>query len=97
MMWRYPLDLDGKQSLKTSYNICSQVNRCITMKDGIIYSCNTIAGIEHFNKYFNTKLEVTSRDILKLHDVENINKIYDFLYTPKPFCRYCKRKELVLE
>ena len=95
-MWKYPLDIDGKQPLKTSYNICSQVNRCITMKDGIIYPCNTIAGIEHFNKYFNTNLEVTSCDILKLHEVENINEIYDFLYTPKPFCKYCKRKDLVL-
>jgi len=95
-MWKYPLDLDGKQSIKTSYNICSQINRCITTKDGIIYPCNTIAGIEHFNKYFNTNLEVTSGDILKLHEVENINEIFDFLHTPKPFCRYCKRKDLVL-
>jgi len=95
-MWKYPLDLDGKQPLKTSYNICSQINRCVTMKDGIIYPCNTIAGIEHFNKYFNTNLEVTSCDILKLHEVESINEIYNFLYTPKPFCKYCKRKDLVL-
>jgi len=95
-MWKYPLDLDGKQSLKTSYHICTQINRCVTMKDGIIYPCNTIAGIEHFNKYFNKNLEVTSGDVLKLHEVENINEIYEFLYTPKPFCRYCNRKGLIL-
>ena len=95
-MWKYPLDLYGKQKLKASYNICSQINKCVTMIDGIIYPCNTIAGIKHFNKYFNTNFEVTSGDILKLHEVENINEIYEFLHTPKPFCKYCKRKSLIL-
>ncbi|MDR0455831.1 MAG: 4Fe-4S cluster-binding domain-containing protein [Treponema sp.] len=95
-MWKYPLDLEGKQSLKTSYNICSQINRCITMKDGLIYACNTIAGIEHFNKYFNTNLEVLSGDVLKLHEVKKLDEIYEYLSTPKPFCRYCNRKGLIL-
>jgi len=96
LMWKYPLDLDGKQPLKTSYSICTQINQCITMKDGIIYPCNTIARIEHFNKHFNTNLMVTSRDILKLHEVDDINELYEFLSTPKLFCRYCNRNGLVL-
>jgi MoaA/NifB/PqqE/SkfB family radical SAM enzyme len=91
-MWKYPLDIDGKQPLKRSYNICSQINRCVTMKDGLIYPCNTIAGIEHFNKYFNENLKVTADDVLELHNVKDINEIYEFLYTPKPFCKYCNRQ-----
>ncbi|MDR2176931.1 MAG: hypothetical protein LBP20_02685, partial [Treponema sp.] len=61
------------------------------MKNGIIYPCNTIAGIEHFNKYFNKNLEVSSGDILELKKVRDINEVYEFLYTPKPFCKYCNR------
>ncbi|MDR2521130.1 MAG: hypothetical protein LBC72_01060, partial [Spirochaetaceae bacterium] len=91
-MWKYPLDVEGKQPLNRSYGICSQINRCITMKDGKIYPCNTIAGIGHFNKYFNKNLEVTPADVLELHSVTDVNEIYQFLYTPKPFCKYCNRK-----
>jgi len=95
-MWKYPLDLDGGQSLKRGFNICTQINRCITMKDGKIYPCNTIAGIEHFNKYFDKNLEVTGRDILDLYKVKDIKEISGFLCTPKPFCRYCNRRGIVL-
>ncbi|MDR3334086.1 MAG: radical SAM protein [Treponema sp.] len=95
LMWKYPLDLEGRQSLRRSYDICTQINRCITMKDGKIYPCNTIAGIEHFNKYFNKNLEVTADDVLELSKVKNVNEIYEFLHTPKPFCKYCNRKGVV--
>jgi MoaA/NifB/PqqE/SkfB family radical SAM enzyme len=98
-MWKYPLDLEGAQPLARSFNICTQVNRCITMKDGYIYPCNTIAGIEHFNARFNTKLEkkleLTADDVLELNTVKNINEVYEFLSKPKPFCRYCNRKGVV--
>jgi MoaA/NifB/PqqE/SkfB family radical SAM enzyme len=94
-MWKYPLDVEGKQPLSRSFNICTQINRCITMKDGKIYPCNTIAGIEHFNKYFNKKLEVTEGDVLELDKVKSINEIYEFLHTPKPFCKYCNRMGVV--
>ena len=90
-MWKYPLDMEGKQSLKRSYGICSQINRCITMKEGKIYPCNTVAGIGHFNRYFGKDLEVAAEDILELHKVKDINEVYKFLYTPKPFCKYCNR------
>jgi molybdenum cofactor biosynthesis enzyme MoaA len=71
-MWKYPLDIEGSQPLKRSYRICTQINRCVTMKDGIIYPCNTIAGIEHFNKHFKKNLEVSPQDILELHKVKDI-------------------------
>ena len=94
-MWKYPLDTEGKQPLSRSYDICSQINRCITMKDGKIYPCNTIAGIGHFNKYFNRTLEVTADDVLEINKIKDVNEIYNFLYTAKPFCKYCNRKGVV--
>lgn len=95
-MWKYPLDLTGKQPLSRGYDICSQINLCITMDNGKIYPCNTISNIKHFNKYFNKKLEITSGDFLELRNVGNINEIYEFLCAPKPFCRYCNRKGIKL-
>jgi sulfatase maturation enzyme AslB (radical SAM superfamily) len=95
-MWKYPLDITGKQPLSRSYAICTQINRCITMKEGKIYACNTIAGIGHFNRYFHKKLQVTDEDVLELHNVKDVKEIYEYLCTPKPFCGYCNRKGLVL-
>jgi MoaA/NifB/PqqE/SkfB family radical SAM enzyme len=91
-MWKYPLDMEGKQPLSRSFNICNQVNSCIRMKDGKIYPCNTIACIEHFNNYFAKNLEVTKEDVITMKDVNNIREIYEFLAKPKPFCKYCNRK-----
>jgi MoaA/NifB/PqqE/SkfB family radical SAM enzyme len=96
LMWKYPLDLEGKQSLRRSYNLCTQINTCVTLKDGKIYPCNTIAGIKHFNKYFNAKLEVISDDVLDIYKVEDINEVYSFLARAKHFCRYCNRRGIVL-
>jgi MoaA/NifB/PqqE/SkfB family radical SAM enzyme len=90
-MWKYPLDLAGKQPLSHSFNICNQVNSCIRMKDGKIYPCNTIACIEHFNVFFGENLEVTKDDIIEIRNVNNIHEIYEFLIKPKPFCKYCNR------
>ena len=95
-MWKYPLDLEGKQSLKNSFNICTQVNVCLTIKNGIIYPCNTIAGIEHFNRYFDKNLLLTSKDTLDINKVNNVEEIIQFLCTPKPFCKFCNRAGLEL-
>ena len=94
-MWKYPIDLHGKQKLKNSFYICNQVNSCLRMKNGIIYPCNTIACIDHFNGYFNTKLAVTEKDYININDVKSIDEVYDFLIAPKAFCKYCNRKGVV--
>ena len=91
-MWKYPIDLNGKVSLKNSHKMCSQVNSCIRMKNGKIYPCNTTACIEHFNRYFGKNLElIPGKDYLELDKVKNIQEIFEFLITPPPFCRYCNR------
>jgi len=95
LMYKYPLDLNGKQTLKRSYNICNQIYCCNTIKDGKIYPCSPIARIGHFNKYFNKKLEISSGDALELKNVKSVDEIYDFLCSPKPFCKYCNRKDAV--
>jgi len=95
-MWKYPLDLQGTQPPRRSFNICNQVNSCIRMKNGRIYPCNTIPCIEHFNRFFGQRLAVTGEDSFDLHQAASIGEIYRFLITPKPFCRYCNRAGIVL-
>jgi MoaA/NifB/PqqE/SkfB family radical SAM enzyme len=90
-MWKYPIDLHGKQKFKNSFYICNQVNSCLRIKNGVIYPCNTIACIEHFNSYFNIKLEVTKKDYININNIKSIDEIYDFLIEPKPFCKHCNR------
>jgi MoaA/NifB/PqqE/SkfB family radical SAM enzyme len=93
-MWKYPLDLDGKQSLKNSYKLCNQLNNCIRLQDGKIYPCETIAAIKHFNCYFNRNLVLSAEDTLDIYKISNISEVFDFLVTPKPFCRNCNKKNV---
>ena len=95
LMHKFPLDLTGNQTLKRSYNICNEINSCHIIKNGKIYPCNPIARIVHFNKYFNKKLEISSEDVLELKNIVNIEQIYNFLCSPKSFCKYCNRRDAV--
>jgi len=91
-LWKYPLDISGQQPLTRSYDICTQINRCITLKEGKIYPCSAIAGIDHFNRYFHQNLVVSPDDVLDIYQVNDVKEIFNFLCSPKPFCRYCNRK-----
>ena len=95
-LWKYPIDLEGKQTLKNSFKLCSQVNTCFSLDDGKIYPCNPIAMAKYFNKAFNQNLEISDSDILDLENVSTLDEIFDFLCSPKPFCRYCNRQDIVL-
>ena len=95
-MWKYPLDFEGKQPLSRSYELCSQINTCFSMENGLIYPCNPIAKAKYFNKYFDKNMEITKSDTLDLHTVASIDEVFEFLCSPKPFCRYCNRRGLVL-
>jgi hypothetical protein len=96
LMWKYPLDLEGNQPLIHSYNLCTQINTCVTINEGKLFPCNTIAGIRHFNKFFDKNLKVSPDDVLDIEKVNDINEVFAFLSASKPFCRYCNRKGLVL-
>jgi MoaA/NifB/PqqE/SkfB family radical SAM enzyme len=92
LMWKYPLDINGQQPLSRSFKICNQVNSCIQMKNGLIYPCNTIACICHFNDFFGKNMKIMREDVIEINQVKSITEIYEFLIKPKPFCKYCNRK-----
>jgi MoaA/NifB/PqqE/SkfB family radical SAM enzyme len=93
-MWTRPLDLNGTQDLEHSWKYCHEANNCIRLENGMIYPCVTIYSVRHFNKYFDTNMVVSPDDVLELDSVRNLDEILTFLSTPKPFCRYCKRKDI---
>jgi sulfatase maturation enzyme AslB (radical SAM superfamily) len=93
--WKKPLDISGKQNAVESFNHCQDANRCIQLRDGRIYGCSTAAYSEFFNQFFNTNLALKESDSIDIHKTDNPNDILNFMCAPKPFCRYCKPKEIV--
>ena len=89
---KWKLDLEGKQYWTNSFEHCS-VKNCVTLKKGKLYTCPTIAHIEHFNKYFNTNLIPTEFDYVDIYKVETYDEILKAMVKPTPFCRFCKTKE----
>lgn len=88
-MLKYELDIDGKQDYRESFRKCSAANSCTTLREGKIYQCPTSAHISIFNRYFNRNLVISEKDYIDIHNVNNIDDIFEFLYHPVPFCRYC--------
>ncbi|GHT52577.1 hypothetical protein FACS1894106_1590 [Spirochaetia bacterium] len=90
---RRPLDLDGKQKHEQSAKLCYQLNQCIQLVDGKLYTCARIAYIKYFNSTFNQHLQVTDADYIDIYKAKTIDEIFDFLSKPMPFCRYCNIKK----
>lgn len=88
-MFRWAFDTQGGQNYKKNFMRCGFSNGCITLKNGKLFTCAMFPHIEHFNKRFGKKLEITGRDYIDIYKAKNIGEIMDFLATPVPFCRYC--------
>jgi len=88
-----PLDLDGKQPIYGAAS-CFYFNRCRTLRNGRLYTCNRIADIGFFNDYFNKNLEVSEKDSIDIYKAKNFEEIAEFMAKIPPFCRYCDIKNL---
>jgi MoaA/NifB/PqqE/SkfB family radical SAM enzyme len=94
LMYKVPLDLEGRQNIGETYAKCPHPG-CITLRDGKIYRCCTVAHIKFFNKQFGTNLQITEGDYIDIYKTKNSEELLNFLRGPFPFCRYCKAKEKV--
>ena len=93
-LWtKYKLDLEGKQYWVNSFRRCA-VKNCATLKKGKLYTCCTLAHIEHFNKYFGTNLEVSEFDYVDIYKADKWESVLNAMVKPTPFCRYCKPGEI---
>jgi MoaA/NifB/PqqE/SkfB family radical SAM enzyme len=86
---RRPLDIEGKQKIEDVTKKCYQLNQCIQLVDGKLYTCARIAYIKYFNQYFSQNLQVTEQDYIDIYKASSLDEILDFLCKPVPFCRYC--------
>jgi len=84
-----PLDTKGKQQNKNSFNKCYKSNLCIKCKNGKLFTCSLIPNIHYFNEYFNLDLRISKKDFIDIYKVKSIDKVFDNLRKPIPFCRYC--------
>jgi len=92
--WRRPIDLEGRQDIKSSFRRCFAANRCICLRNGKI-SCPTALYTDYFNTYFDKKLAFTEKDYIDIYKVKTISEIFNFLSKPIPFCRYCDFRHIV--
>ncbi|GHV84206.1 hypothetical protein AGMMS50212_15460 [Spirochaetia bacterium] len=94
-MCKLPLDLSGSQDIKDSYKNCvTGWGCCVTLRDGKIYNCCTVAHIKFFNSYFNQNLLAGENDYLDIYKADSKQDIIDFITKPFPFCRYCRAREI---
>ena len=90
---KFTLDAEGKQYWLNAFEKCTLKN-CVTLKHGKLYTCPTIAHIEHFNKCFNKNLEISEFDYVDIYKVNSYSEILKAMVKPTSFCRYCKTNQL---
>lgn len=88
-MWRLCLDETGSSRPLENFIKCPRANACIFVKHGKVYNCATMANIDHFNKCFETNIELCEADCVDIYKCKDIDKVLEKLCNPKPFCRYC--------
>ena len=90
--YKIPLDLEGCQNPGENFLNCFHANHCVFLKDGRLYTCTVAPNIEHFNKFFDKNIPLSSRDGIDIYEAENYDEILSFLAKPIPFCRFCNVK-----
>ena len=94
-MYFTPLDPAGKQNIKVSYRLCFMSNSSFVLENGRLYTCPTIAHIEHFNRFFDQHYVVSENDYIDIYKINSIDEVLDFFCKPMPFCRYCNKKDRI--
>ena len=89
---KWPIDPEGKQYYIDSFAHCN-IRNCVALKEGKLYTCCTLANIEHFNRQFNTNLEISEYDYIDLYKIDSHEALLSAIVKPIPFCRYCKTRE----
>ena len=88
-MWKLSIDLDGKQRPVDNFMKCPRANACVFCSHGKIYTCATMANIDHFNSFFNKNVKLSEFDYVDIYKTEKIEEVFEYLSNPTPFCRDC--------
>lgn len=87
--WKFPLDVEGKQSILSNFINCEHATNCLNLDNGKMYTCTVAPNIRHFNRYFNKNIPLTESDGVDIYAVKNQEELINRLYSPIPFCKYC--------
>ncbi|WP_294241320.1 radical SAM protein [Pseudobutyrivibrio sp.] len=88
-MYMTPIDIRGGQNPRLSYQLCGKGNKCITLKDGKLYTCETIPNFFTFNNFFGTDIKITENDYIDIYKCDDPKVIMKKMATFVPACRYC--------
>ena len=91
-MIKYVLDPDGQQTPSVSFDRCDQGNRCMTLKEGKMYTCPTIPFSAHFSKYFGIELPVCERDYADIYKLNSAEQLFEAMAKAPDFCRFCDHR-----
>lgn len=89
----YLLDSKGKQNPSESYKKCEYAGYCIQLKDNKLFPCFQSAHINHINKHFGTNFMYQDGDYLSLDQPISKQMFKQFIFTPRPFCKYCNMND----
>ncbi len=92
---KYVLDIEGMQNKNYSFSQCDQGNKCITLKEGKLFTCPIIPYSNIFNNYFYTNLEISNNDYIDIYKASNRKEILQFLANAPDFCKYCNFNKVI--
>jgi hypothetical protein len=87
--YHIPFDITGCQNSAKMFINCFHANSCLELRGGKLFTCTVAPNARHFNKYFNTNMNICEDDYIDIHKARDIKEILEFIAKPIPFCRYC--------
>lgn len=91
-MSKFAFDLTGKNNKEKIFLQCQKEDyNCITLKNGKLYHCPTIAHLNSFLNYFDIEIKNFNleNEGINIYNF-TLEEIEKFLFTPRDFCKYCK-------
>ncbi len=88
-MWRFPIDIRGDFDPVENFYNCDCANLCLTLRDGMMYTCATMAHAHHLKDFFDLDISISDRNGISIYEVSDGDELMKKLAEPRPFCRYC--------
>lgn len=74
---------------RQNYSKCTIGNSCITLKDGVLYTCPLVAYACHLSEHFKLGYRFSKHDGIDIYAAKSGEEILQELAKPIPFCSYC--------
>lgn len=75
--------------IKAYYQYCPHEIPCFTLKDYKIYICPFSAFLDIYCKKYNLNIPEEDKDYLQLENINSLDDLHNFIFSPKKICKYC--------